>query len=86
MHQLAFSILINGLCFLEGAYASALYHARRAVDLSNRKDVNAFLELLFLYSVPEKIVSDKEAVRICSEILELDLQNNTAKAILKELT
>ncbi|WP_044896516.1 hypothetical protein [Bacillus alveayuensis] len=85
IHDLAFSLLVNPLSHLEGAYNSALYHALRSVELTNRKDVGSLENLLFLNTIPDKLISDEEAIKICKEILKLDNKNELAKESLNEL-
>ncbi|GAB6445438.1 MULTISPECIES: hypothetical protein [Bacillus] len=85
LHDLAFDLLVNPLCHIEGAYHSALYHAKRSVDLTKEENVGSLLQLLFLHSVPDKLISDKKAIEICNKILELDASNDVAKETIKEL-
>lgn len=79
LHDLAFQVLSQPLCHIEGAYASSLYHAQRAVDLTDGADVKRLENLLFLNIVPEKIVSDEQAKSIAKKILVLDPTNEVAK-------
>ncbi|WP_156576468.1 hypothetical protein [Bacillus luti] len=85
LHDLAFDLLVNPLCHIEGAYHSALYHAKRSVELTKEENVDSLLQLLFLHSVPDKLISDKKAIEICNKILELDASNEVAKETIKEL-
>lgn len=85
IHDLAFSLLVNPLSHFEGAYHSALFHALRSVELTNRKDVGSLENLLFLNTIPDKLISDEEAIKICKEILILDDNNQLAKETLCEL-
>ncbi|MGE6541459.1 hypothetical protein [Bacillus luti] len=85
LHDLAFNLLVNPLCHIEGAYHSALYHAKRSVELTKEENVDSLLQLLFLHSVPDKLISDKKAIEICNKILELDASNEIAKETIKEL-
>lgn len=79
LHDLAFQVLSQPLCHTEGAYASSLYNAQRAVDLTDGADVKRLENLLFLNIVPEKIVSDEQAKSIAKKILVLDPTNEVAK-------
>ena len=79
LHDLAFQVLSQPLCHIKGAYASSLYHAQRAVDLTDAADVKRLENLLFLNIVPEKIVSDEHAKSIAGKILVLDPTNEVAK-------
>ncbi|AHN21692.1 MULTISPECIES: hypothetical protein [Lysinibacillus] len=85
LHTLAFSLFVNSLTPIEGAYHCALYHAQRAVELTNEQDAGDLENLLFLNIVPDKLVSDQEAIDICHKILALDPSNKIAKSSLKEL-
>ncbi|AJG57800.1 hypothetical protein ACT7CX_17565 [Bacillus cereus] len=85
LHDLAFDLLVNPLCHIEGAYHSALYHAKKSVELTKEENVDSLLQLLFLHSVPNKLISDTKAIEICNKILELDASNEIAKETIKEL-
>ncbi|KMP92769.1 hypothetical protein TU65_19260 [Bacillus wiedmannii] len=85
LHDLAFDLLVNPLYHIEGAYHSALYHAKRSVDLTKEENVDSLLQLLFLHSVPDKLISDQKAIAICNTILELDAFNIIATETIKEL-
>ncbi|AXO97092.1 MULTISPECIES: hypothetical protein [Bacillus] len=85
LHNLAFDLLVNPLCHIEGAYHSALYHAKKSVKLTKEENVDSLLQLLFLHSVPDKLISDTKAIEICNKILELDASNEIAKEAIKEL-
>jgi hypothetical protein len=83
-HYLAYMILFHALNFLDGAYYTALYHAKRAVDLSPER-VDFKENLLLFYELPEKILDEIEARRIANDILELDPKNNLALNFISEL-
>ncbi|PSL40885.1 hypothetical protein B0H99_10317 [Planomicrobium soli] len=83
LHDLAYLVLSQPLCHIEGAYASALYHAQRAVELTDFKNVKRLENLLFLNIVPEKVVSDEKAKEIASKILVLDPENEVAQEMLR---
>ncbi|QPQ36030.1 hypothetical protein [Lysinibacillus sp. JNUCC-52] len=85
LHNLVFSLFVNALTHIEGAYHCALYHAQRAVELTNEQDTFSLEHLLFLNIVPDKLVSDEQAIEICHKILALDPSNKTAKSSLNEL-
>ncbi|MFB6433773.1 hypothetical protein [Bacillus thuringiensis] len=85
LHDLAFDLLVNPLCHIEGAYHSALYHAEKSVELTKEENMDSLLQLLFLHSVPDKLISDTKAIEICNKILELDASNEIAKETIKEL-
>ncbi|TKI47540.1 hypothetical protein [Lysinibacillus tabacifolii] len=85
LHNLACSLFVNALTPIEGAYHCALYHAQRAVELTNEQDTFSLEHLLFLNIVPDQLVSDEKAIDICHKILALDPSNKTAKTSLQEL-
>lgn len=85
LHNLAFSLFVNALTPIEGAYHCALYHAQRAVELTNEQDTFSLEHLLFLNIVPDQLVSDEKAIDICHKILALEPSNKTAKSSLEEL-
>ncbi|HHQ8911967.1 TPA: hypothetical protein ACSVZR_005520 [Bacillus cereus] len=62
-----------------------MYHATRSVELTNEENVDSLLQLPFLHSVPDKLISDKQAITICNKILALDASNKIAKETIKEL-
>ncbi|MGG0291901.1 hypothetical protein ABEY30_01050 [Bacillus pacificus] len=85
LHDLAFDLLVNPLCHIEGAYHSALYHATKSVDLTKEENVDSLLQLLFLHSIPDKLISNEKAIAICNKILVLDASNEIATETINEL-
>jgi len=85
LHNLAFTLLIVPLVPIEGAYHCALYHALRAVELTNEQDVGDLELILFLYEVPDQVVSDEKALETCHKILALEPSNEIAKSLLKKI-
>jgi tetratricopeptide (TPR) repeat protein len=81
LHYLASEVLALAFCHLEGAYASALYHARRAATLSP-EDVSYLEYLLFFHEIPEKLIDKEEAIQIAKKIIESDPENLAAKRVL----
>lgn len=82
LQNLAYMILSQPLCHIEGAYVSSFYHAQRAVELTNYKDEGLLENLLFLNIVPEKVVNDDDAKIIARKILLLNPKNEVAKEVL----
>jgi tetratricopeptide (TPR) repeat protein len=81
VHYLASEVMATAFCHLEGAYASALYHARRAAELS--PDDTSYLEYLLLFhEIPEKLIDKEEAIQIAKKIIESDAENLAAKRVL----
>jgi len=83
-HSLAAGIMSSALCYIEGAYETAFYHARKASELSPN-DVELKEFLLFFHVIPEKLLSKEEAIKIATEILETKKNSKAAKGILKEI-
>lgn len=79
--ELAIDILLNPLCFIEGAYSVALFHARDL--LITEKSVKNLERIIFFYNMPEKLVDEVEAKKIAIEILRLEPDNIVANALLK---
>ncbi|SHH70584.1 hypothetical protein [Virgibacillus chiguensis] len=84
LHGIAFDMLVNPLCHIDGAYYTALYHAKRCVELTNQQDVGYLTNLLFLHDVPETVVSEKEAFNVAKKILTLDPNNEIANEFMSE--
>jgi hypothetical protein len=84
-HEIAFEMLVNPLCHIEGAYQAALYHARRCIALTDQQELAGYLSyLLFLHEVPEKVIDDEEALVAARKIIELDTDNKVAKEFLAD--
>ena len=81
LHQLAIDLLVHPLCIIEGAYTAALYHARKAINISP-DDVDLKESLLFFHNVPDKLVSKEEAITMAKQILEKEKDNKSAKELL----
>jgi len=69
LHSLASALLSHSLCHIQGAYASALYHIRKAIELDSH-DIGLKEALLFFHEIPDKLVSDSEAKKLIDEILK----------------
>ncbi len=85
LHNLAFTLLIVPLVPIEGAYHCALYHAQKAIELTNEQNVGDLELILFLYEVPDQVVSDEKALETCHKILALEPSNEIAKSVLKRV-
>lgn len=86
LNNLALSLFTCSLTHLEGAYHCALFHAERLVALTNEQDPDTLEHLLFLNTVPDKLVSNEKALETCHKILALDPTNKYAKETFKKLT
>lgn len=74
--ELAIDVMLNPLCFVEGAYSVALFHARELLSIT--KNVENLERILFFYNIPEKLVELEEARHIAKEILKLEPNNEIA--------
>ena len=77
--KLSVDILLNPLCFIEGAYSLALFHARELLNID--RNVENLERILFFYNIPEKLVDDTEAYCIAEEILAIETDNKIALQI-----
>ena len=64
--ELAIDIMINPLCFLEGAYSVALFHARELLHIE--KSIKNLDRILFFYNIPEKLIDEEEVNYLIKEI------------------
>lgn len=74
--KLAADLMIHPLCFVEGAYSVALFHAREL--LSVERFVENLDRILFFYNIPEKLIDKAEAQCIAREILKIEPNNAVA--------
>lgn len=74
--ELAIDVMINPLCFIEGAYSVALFYSREM--LSKDKNIKNLERMLFFYNIPEKLVDEGEAEFIVGEILKIEPNNQVA--------
>lgn len=77
--RMAAELMMQPLCFIEGAYSIALFHAREL--LSREKNVENLERILFFYDIPEKLVDREEALQIAKEILKAEPSNPIARAV-----
>lgn len=82
LHIIAYSILIIYLTYIEGAYSSGLYHAKKAVELEP-DNVECLELLLTFYGLPEQLMSKEEAKEIAKRIMEIEKTSILAKSILE---
>ena len=74
--KLAVDIMLNPLCFIEGAYSTALFHAREL--LSTDRNVENLERILFFYNIPERLIDENEARCIAEELLAIECNNKVA--------
>lgn len=77
--ELAIDVMLNPLCFIEGAYSVALFHARELLLIE--KNVRNLERIIFFYNIPEKLVDEEEAKYISKEILKIEPHNEVALGI-----
>lgn len=79
--ELTIDVMINPLCFIEGAYSIALFHAREL--LAMKLCITNLERILFFHNIPEKLVEDTEAELVAKKIIEIEPSNVVALEILK---
>ena len=82
--SLSVSIMAYILCWMEGAYAVGIFHARELVSLE--KNIDNLILLLSFYGIPERLMKEEEAESIAKEILKLDKNNEIAFNVLNEVS
>ncbi len=78
--KLAVDIMLNPLCFIEGAYSIALFHARELLSID--RNVENLERILFFYNIPERLIDEDEARCIAEEILAIEADNKVAFEII----
>ncbi len=78
--KLAVDIMLNPLCFIEGAYSIALFHARELLSID--RNVENLERILFFYNIPERLIDEDEAYCIAEEILAIEADNKVAIEII----
>jgi hypothetical protein len=69
LHYLASVLLVMPFCFLDGAYRAGLYHARKCLELEPHNDDYKELLLTF-YDLPDRLITNEEALRVAYEIVK----------------
>lgn len=82
--NLSVIIMAYTLCWMEGAYAVGIFHARELVSL--KKNVDNLLLLLSFYGLSEHLMNDDEAEKVAKEILALDTNNEIALNALNDIS
>ena len=77
-------LLLHPLCHLEGAYSFAFFYAKEELRL-DRSEEN-LTQLLFFNEIPEKLLSNTEALKIAKEVLSMNPDNTVAKDVIKRMT
>lgn len=77
--ELAIDIMLNPLCFIEGAYSVALFHSRELLLIE--KNVRNLERIIFFYNMPEKLVDEEEIKYISKEILKEEPDNEVALGV-----
>lgn len=80
--KLAVDIMLNPLCFIEGAYSIALFHARELLSID--RNAENLERILFFCNIPERLVAEGEARCIAEELLAIESDNVVAISIIQE--
>lgn len=83
IHYTASFLMSMALNHLEGAYQIAFHHANKAAELSPN-DMSYQEFLLFFHAIPDKLLSNDEAIKIAKNILEREPNNKTALSVINE--
>ncbi|MFH1442954.1 MAG: hypothetical protein ABIG96_02875, partial [Candidatus Micrarchaeota archaeon] len=83
-HRIASVILSNGINHLPNAYNLALFHARRSVELEPT-NVDNLQWLLFFNILPDKLISDEEAVKIARKVLRYKPNDKASLDVLEKV-
>jgi len=83
-HFFTARLLAHPLCVLEGAYSSALFHMRRAIEL-DPENSEYKSEILFFYGTPDDVMSAEEASAIAYELLCNNPNDESALEVLKKI-
>jgi len=83
-HFIATLVLSQGLVHLPYVFELALFHQRKAIEL-DPKEIGYQEYLLYFNEIPERVLSDKEALNIAREILQVDSKNEVALRTLKRI-
>ena len=78
--NLAVDIMLNPLCFIEGAYSIALFHARELLSID--RNAENLERILFFYNIPERMIDEEEARCIAEELLAIESNNKVAFQII----
>lgn len=81
LHCLASSLLSHPLCHIDGVYKSALFHSRRALELSPN-NISLKENLLFFHTIPDRLISKDEAILLAKEVLQTDPNGAITKEVL----
>lgn len=77
-HNIAQGLMCHPLCYIDGAYETALYHNKKILEI-DPNNIAAMEMMLFYNCLPDKIVSDDIAEYYAKKILETDPHNKVAK-------
>ena len=80
--ELAIELMLNPLCFIDGAYSIALYHSRKLLILDDK--VENLERILFFSECPEKLIDMAESEFIAKKILKKEPDNKMALRFLNK--
>lgn len=83
-HYLAAELFLAPLCYIDGAYALGVFHARSAIELEPQ-NIEHKKMLLAFYVLPEPAISKEEAYQLAKEIIKVDSNAEAAIWILEKL-
>lgn len=69
------------MCWMEGGYSVALFHARQALE--QEQTYMHYKHLLAYWMIPEKLVDDDEALEIASVVVQEEPHNDLALRVFK---
>ncbi len=76
-------LVLKQMCWIKGAYDVALFHAMEMHRIS--PTITSKLDLLFFWTIPEKLISDDFALKLAEEILTEDPSCIMAKKIFNQI-
>lgn len=84
-HEMAVDILINTLSFFEGAYTVAFYHTKVLYHAEPNNTEWKTL-MLFFHDIPEKLLSEEQALKLAKSIIQVEPENIVARQIIARLS
>lgn len=82
--RIAMELMDLPFCWIEGGYSVALHHAKQL--LKEEYSVENLICLISFNEIPEKLISDEDAIKIAKEVLILDPNNIRAREVIRKYT